>query len=99
MIGGFGAVTGVALVSVFGSGLVSPRDIASERYEVQPSHRFHPPPREGLVPSQVLHFPVSLPLWSFVLGVGFSAAIGIFFGLFAASKAANLDPIEALRYE
>ncbi len=49
--------------------------------------------------AKLIHFPVSLPLWSFVLGVGFSAAIGIFFGLFPASKAANLDPIEALRYE
>lgn len=49
--------------------------------------------------ASLIDFPVSLPLWSFVLGVGFSAAIGIFFGLFPASKAANLDPIEALRYE
>ena len=49
--------------------------------------------------AKLIDFPVSLPLWSFVLGVGFSAAIGIFFGLFPASKAANLDPIEALRYE
>ncbi|MDX1622378.1 MAG: ABC transporter permease [Gemmatimonadota bacterium] len=49
--------------------------------------------------SRLVHFPVSLPVWSFVVGVGFSAAIGIFFGLWPASKAANLDPIEALRRE
>jgi putative ABC transport system permease protein len=44
-------------------------------------------------------FPISLPWWSFALGLGFSASVGIFFGMVPAVRASRLDPIEALRHE
>jgi putative ABC transport system permease protein len=43
--------------------------------------------------------PTSVPLWAAILGVGVSVGVGVFFGLWPATKAAKLDPVEALRYE
>jgi putative ABC transport system permease protein len=40
-----------------------------------------------------------IPTWAMLMSLGFSAFVGIFFGLFPAVKAARLDPIEALRHE
>jgi len=43
--------------------------------------------------------PTTVPMWSVVAGIAVSVGIGVFFGIWPASKAARLDPVEALRYE
>jgi len=43
--------------------------------------------------------PMEVPLYSVVLGVALSTAVGLFFGIYPARRAAGLDPIVALRAE
>lgn len=53
------------------------------------------PTRDVLLPK----LPATVPLWGVLLGFFVSVAVGLFFGLWPAMKAARLDPVEALRYE
>jgi len=45
------------------------------------------------------NMPIFIELWSILLSFGVCTFIGVFFGWYPAKKAANLDPIEAIRYE
>ncbi|HEY1308369.1 MAG TPA: ABC transporter permease [Vicinamibacterales bacterium] len=49
--------------------------------------------------SALTPLPARLEPWSVVLGIGITAGVGLFFGAYPASRAASLDPIEALRRE
>ena len=53
----------------------------------------------ALAISKATPIPAAVEWWSIALGIGITALVGLFFGLYPASRAARLEPIEALRRE
>jgi putative ABC transport system permease protein len=53
----------------------------------------------GKVIDLVTPLTFAVPIWGILLAFGSSTAIGLFFGMYPAVKAARLDPVDSLRYE
>lgn len=53
----------------------------------------------GIIASHIMGYPTTVSVISILVSVGFSMAVGLFFGYYPARNAAKMNPIDALRYE